>query len=138
MVDIEEKQTVSVPNEFSGKMLYDKLQIWKDTKGWSAKKMIAELGWHEQQFYALNRDKRMVRAKLLTHVITTLGIDPEFLFTERQEDSYVTIMKKYPTNVLRWLASDEGKRIMMEQYGVSMLEKAKQELRKEALDVYNA
>lgn len=134
----DEQVTNEIPEVYSGKKLFEKLQLWKDSKGWTAKEMITKLGWYEQQFYALNREKRTVRAKLLTHVITTLNIDPSFLFSDNDASAYVVVMKNYPPRVLRWLASEEGRLAMMEQYGVAMLEKEKKKIREEALDVYKA
>ena len=101
--------------------------------------MTKKLGWIEQQFYSLNNETRRVRARTLTHVLTKLpDIDPEWLLTDTEETPYRETIKKYPVKVLRWLASQEGQEVMLEQYGAYMMKKAKEELAEQARQVFAA
>lgn len=138
----ELKENGTIPKYYSGKTLFNKLQEWRELNGITIAELCDRLGWHYQQFYALDDDKRKVRAKLLSHIIVALKLDIDWLLTAPNQDgstlAYVNVFKKYPPKVLAWLATDEGKEAMMKEYGLFHLSKAQKELADEAAAVYEA
>ena len=138
MILINEPE-VHIPKSFSSKMLFSKLQEYRENNEMTTGELTKKLGWIEQQFYSLNNETRRVRARTLTHVLTKLpDIDPEWLLTDTEETPYREVIKKYPIKVPRWLASNEGREIMLEQYGAYMMQKAKEELAEQARQVFAA
>ena len=136
------KENPSLPKCYSGKTLFNKLQEWREMQGITIAELCDRLGWHYQQFYALDDDNRKVRAKLLSHVMDKLSLDMDWLLATPDEDgstnAYVSVFKKYPPKILKWLASDEGKEAMLKAYGLYYLSKAKEELANDAAAVYEA
>lgn len=128
----------SLPKSFSGKILFDRLQTYKELNNLTVEQLCKKLGWHYQQLYALNDSKRTVRAKLLTHVITKLGISPNWLLASGKEYSYVQVLKLYPPKVLEWLISEEGRTKMLEAYAVHSLKKEQERISNDAQVVYEA
>ena len=127
-----------LPKTFSGKMLYDKLQIWRETRSITLDDMCKTLGWHSQQLYAMNDEQRTVRASTIAHILEKLEIDPDWLLSDDKDYAYVQIFKKYPHKVLVWLASEKGKEEMMKAYGLHAMREAQSELAQAANVVYNA
>ncbi len=127
-----------LPKVFSGKMLYDKLKIWRETHSVTLDEMCERLGWHSQQLYAMNDEGRNVRASTLAHVVESLKIDPDWILSDDKDYSYTQIFKKYPHKVLVWLASDEGKEEMMRAYGYHAMREAQAELKVAAETVRDA
>ncbi len=127
-----------VPKTFSGKMLFEKLQVWRQTNLMTLDAMCKKLGWHSQQLYAMNGDNRMVRAKTVIHVSEKLGIDMGWLLSGEGQASYIKVFENYPPKVLEWLVSEEGKAAMLKAYGIHSMEEAQKELAAEAKQVYEA
>ena len=136
------KENNTIPKTYSGKVLFNKLQEWREMKGITIAELCDRLGWHYQQYYALDDDNRKVRAKLLSHVIASLELDMDWLLAVPNEDgstnAYVNVFKKYPPKILEWLASEEGKEAMLKEYGRYHIAKAQKELAENAAAVYEA
>ena len=136
------KENNTIPKTYSGKVLFNKLQEWREMKGITIAELCDRLGWHYQQYYALDDDNRKVRAKLLSHVIASLELDMDWLLAVPNEDgstnAYVNVFKKYPPKILEWLASEEGKEAMLKEYGRYHIAKAQKELANDAAAVYEA
>ena len=134
-----ETNTTNNVVKYSGKKLVQKLKDWCAAEGISQAEMIRRLGWHEQQFYSMDKDSRVVRASTVTKIITTLGIDGQWLLSDASvESDYVRVMKNYPTDILRWLVTEEGKKTMLKQYGLYTMQKAQENLKATVQTVYNA
>ena len=126
-----------LPAVYTGKMYYNKIQQYSEESGVSIKEICEKLGWHQQQFYAMNNARRKVKVSTLIRTIERLGLDPEWL-TTGIDPLHVEVIKKFPEDVLKWLITDEGREAIMEAYGRSLYKKTQQELNVTAKAVYEA
>nr|DAM93951.1 MAG TPA: Regulatory protein-modification, helix-turn-helix, transcriptional regulato, DNA [Caudoviricetes sp.] len=121
---------------FPAQVLHNWLEMYRIKHDMKQKELVELLDW-KSQFYSGLARKKSVFTTTVFHVAEKLGIDPSeiLILADGAQIAVVSILEQYPKEVLLWMASDEGKKAIVEAYTNKIIEETKRELREKVQGV---
>lgn len=128
---------------FPASVLYSWLEDYRIDHELRQWEISEKLGW-KSQFYGGLRRKKTVNIRTVLHVGEKLGVDPDdiLFLVDGTERAIGEILRQYPKEVVRWMATDEGREVIVKAYTSKIISEAKRELKNKvnyvAQEVMNA
>ena len=126
----------AIKKTFPAQVLHKWLEMYRIKNGMKQRELVEVLEW-KSQFYSGLARKKSVFTTTVFHVAKKLGIDPSeiLMLADGAQIAVASIIEQYPKEVLLWMASDEGKKAIIEAYTNKIIEETKKELRGKVQDV---